>query len=142
MNTPKKVIKIGRRLWNEILFADESDGFGICTSCEKIESGWFQLYQEGYGEIACPNCMAGILEPTGDLIICGELECEDSDYVTPSVKIREFLEGLFCDLDYEAAYEYHAIEIQRLLKDDDFEIHHPALKLMLEIVHSYDEHLN
>ena len=142
MNTPKKVIKIGRRLWNEILFAGEDVGFAICTECETIVSGHPELYDNDAPEIRCESCDIGTLEPTGDLIICGELECEDSDYVTPSVKIREFLEGLFCDLDYEAAYEYHAIEIQRLLKDDDFEIHRPALKLMLEIVHSYDEHLN
>jgi len=142
-----KVRKIGRPLWDQILFADESEGYGICNNCDCIESGFPELYDDALlDDVACPNCTIGVMEPTGDLIVCGELVCIDSTRITTSVNIRKFLEDLFCDLDYDDGYTQHVIEIKRLLKDDDFGgdagVHDDALRLMLDVIHSYDEYLN
>ena len=67
-------IKIGQPLWNEILHADESEGYTMCNACETISKGHPELYDEDAPEIRCDDCNAGVLEPTGDLIICGEIE--------------------------------------------------------------------
>jgi len=141
-------IKIGRPLWNQILHADEQDGFGICTACEKIESGWFQLYQEDAPEIACPNCTVGILEPTGDLIITGELVCEDDSPPPPeTLNIVEILKTLYCELQYDELYDGYKDQITAALDDADLddadlEIHSTALRMFDAMIHSYDKHLN
>ena len=158
--TCNKPIKIGQPLWKTLIEADESDGFGMCNSCEKIESGFFQLYMEDAPEIACPNCTAGILEPTGDLIICGaivELTDEQQSVIltdddprepllmddTPlSMNIVETLENVFCDLQYDELYNRYMDEIDDALNDDDLDVHHDALRLMKRVLDSYAKHLN
>ena len=155
-----KPIKIGQPLWNTLITANESDGFAMCNACEKIESGFFQLYMEDAPEIACPNCTAGILEPTGDLIITGaivELTDEQQSVIltdddprepllmddTPlSMNIVETLENVFCDLQYDELYNRYMDEIDDALNDDDLDVHHDALRLMKQVLDSYAKHLN
>jgi len=142
---PKQPIKIGQPLWDELLNADESLGYAICNTCEKIVKGYPELYVEStVQDIICPNCYDGTLEPTGDLIVADKL-IEDTGELngTPlSYDILDVLKGLFCDLGYDELYTRHIDKIERALMNDDLSIHHPALQLMLKIIHSYDGELN
>ena len=143
--TCKKPIKIGTTLWNELLTAGEDVGYAMCDTCEFIVKGFPELYDEPtVQDILCPNCHNGYLEPTGDLIICEEI-IEDTGEMadTPlSCDILDILKGLFGDLEYDELYTRHVERITRMLANDDLSIHHPALRLMLDLIHSYDGELN
>ena len=138
-------IKIGKTLWNEIMAADESVGYAMCTACEWIGYGFPELSDECITpDVLCPNCHNHWLEPTCDLIV-GEEIVEDTGEMsdTPlSCDIGDTLKRLFGDLDYEELYTRHMDKIDRMLANDDFSIHHPALRLMKRIIHSYDGELN
>jgi len=141
-----KVRKIGRPLWNQIFNADESEGWAMCDHCDCIESGFPELYDGPLSyDVACPNCTIGVMEPTGDLIVAGELTCEEfvhNDCFHNIVKIVKNIYGELRHCDYDEVYADYTKQIKSALKDDDLEIHHDALRLMLDVIHSYDKHLN
>jgi len=91
-------IKIGKTLWKEIITAGEDVGFAICTECETIVSGHPELYDNDAPEIRCESCDIGTLEPTGDLIICGELvedrACQHCDSENEPINLVTHVEDL------------------------------------------------
>ena len=155
-----KPIKIGQPLWNELLTAGEDVGWAVCMECETFVSGHPELYDENPPEIRCEACDIGTLEPTGDLIICGEIVeltdeqqsviLTDDDPREPllmddtplSMNIVETLENVFCDLQYDELYNRYMDEIDDALNDDDLDVHHDALRLMKRVLDSYAKHLN
>ena len=141
----RKPIKIGTTLWNELLSAGENVGYAMCTACEWVGKGFPELSDQCITpEILCPNCHDHYLEPTCDLIVGEEIIEETGEMAdTPlACNIVKMLKKLFGDLEYEELYARQIYNINRALQDENLSIHHPALRLMLDLIHTYDDELN